>query len=531
MERVDGGKDSVLTRGDLPKRQFNWQPVQQCAAEPAGVSRGHSTCEKTFKQGRAEHVSEGSVMGSSQDKRRQPNIPQGSYPQEEAVNPHGTVEVPSLSSARTKEATREECGTDLMEKVLTRENLEQALKRVEANQGAPGVDGMTTKSLRTYLLEDWSAVRKTLLQGTYQPKPVRRVEIPKPDGGKRLLGIPTVLDRFIQQALLQELTPIFDPEFATTSFGFRPGHSQRQAVRYAQKAIQAGNRWVVDMDLEKFFDRVNHDMLMARIARKVEDERVLILIRRYLEAGVMMNGCCIATEEGTPQGGPLSPLLSNIMLDDLDRELTKRGHVFVRYADDCNIYVRSKRAGERVLRSVTQFVEEQLKLKVNWEKSAVDRPWKRKFLGFSFTKEKETRIRLAPKTVKRFKEKIRELTSRSKSQAMRQRVEDLNTYLMGWVGYYQLADTRSVFLELEKWLRRRLRMCYLDQWKKPKTRRSKLVSLGLDPEFAKLISRSRKGNWRLSNSPQLNTALGLTFWQSQGLRGLVERYDKLRCTA
>ena len=304
-----------------------------------------------------------------------------------------------------------------------------------------------------------------------------------------------------------------------------------QAVRYAQKAIRAGYRWVVDMDLEKFFDRVNHDILMSRIARKVKDKRVLTLIRRYLEAGVMVNGCCVTTEEGTPQGGPLSPLLSNIMLDDLDQELTRRGHVFARYSDDCNIYVQSKRAGERVMKSISAFVEEQLMLKVNQEKSAIDRAWKRKFLGFSFTLERETRIRLAQKTVKRFKNKVRELTSRSKSQAMSERIEELNTYVMGWIGYYQLADTRSVLQELDEWLRRRLRMCYLKQWKKPKTKKSKLVSLGITPEWAQLISRSRKGHWRLANSPQVNKALSLSFWKNQGLLSLVERYDKLRCTA
>lgn len=469
-------------------------------------------------------------MGSSRGKQRQQKIPKGNYLQEEAVNTQGTGGGPSLSPARTKETTREESCNNLMERVVARDNMLYALYRVETNKGAAGIDGMTIESLRPFLKDQWPVIREQLLKGTYQPKPVRRVEIPKPDGGTRLLGIPTVIDRLIQQALLQKMNDIFEPTFVPFSFGFRPHKRAHSAVELAREYIKEGYRWVVDMDLEKFFDKVNHDILMSKVARRIQDKRVLLLIRRYLQAGVMVNGCCIVTGEGTPQGGPLSPLLANIMLNELDLELCRRGHRFVRYADDCNIYVKSRRAGERVMASVKKFVEERLKLKVNMQKSAVDRPWKRKFLGFSFTWDKEPKIRIAPKTKKRFMDKIRELTNRSKSQSMNKRIKAINTYIVGWIGYYRLADTRSVFQSLDEWLRRRLRMCYLKQWKKPKTKRKKLVALGIPPEWAMLISASRKGYWRLSNTPQVNKALGLAFWQEQGLKSLVERYNELRST-
>jgi len=415
-----------------------------------------------------------------------------------------------------------------MEQVVERKNMSQALGRVERNKGAAGVDGVEVKDLRPYLREHWLRVREELLEGTYKPKPVRRVEIPKPDGGVRLLGIPTALDRLIQQAVLQVLTPIFDPGFSEHSYGFRPGRSAHQAVKKAQGYIRDGHRVVVDMDLEKFFDRVNHDILMARVARKVKDKRILKLIRAYLQADIMVNGCCVRAEEGTPQGGPLSPLLANIMLDDLDKELERRGHKFVRYADDANIYVRSQRAGERVLKSVKRLVESRLKLKVNAAKSAVDRPWRRKFLGFSFTTERDARIRVAPKTIERFKDKIRELTSRSRSQAMGKRIEALNTYLRGWVGYFRLADTPTVFERLEKWIRRRLRMCLLKQWKNPATKRRHLVALGIPERWATNISCSRKGYWCLANTPQVNKALDPAYWQAQELISLVGTYRQLR---
>lgn len=467
-------------------------------------------------------------MRSSKERRKQKTPGKGGgYLREEAVNTQGTEGALSSLPARTGERA---CGgedVNLMEEVVSRANMTRALKRVQKNGGAPGIDGMEVKTLLPYLWEHWDTIKEQLLRGTYEPKSVRRVEIPKPDGGKRLLGIPTVLDRLIQQALLQTLTPIFDPTFSHSSYGFRPGKNAHQAVKRSRQYIQEGYRYVVDIDLEKFFDRVNHDILMSRVARRIKDKRVLKLIRRYLQAGVMINGCKVASEEGTPQGGPLSPLLANIMLDELDKELEKRGHRFARYADDCNIYVRSRRAGLRVMESVTRFVEGKLKLKVNQAKSAVDRPWKRKFLGFSFTWEKETRIRIAPKTIQRFKEKIRQTTKRSWGTSMEKRIERLNQYLRGWVGYFRLTEAPSILQSLDEWIRRRLRMCLLKQWKRPRTRRKNLVALGIPEDWARLISGSRKGYWRLSNTPQVNKALGLAYWRNQGLISLYETYRKL----
>ncbi len=456
---------------------------------------------------------------SSRDERRQRKIPHGSYRREEVVNPLETVEVPSSSSARTEERSCQH-ETELMEQVVLRPNMMDAYGQVLRNKGAAGIDGMRVQDLKPYLQENWGRIKQELLTGSYKPRPVRRVEIPKPDGGVRLLGIPTVLDRLIQQALHQTLNIIFDPGFSENSYGFRKGRSAKQGVLKAREYIQEGFRYVVDMDLAKFFDRVNHDMLMSRVARKVADKRVLHLVRAYLEAGVMIGGLFEKTEEGTPQGGPLSPLLANIMLDDLDKELEKRGHRFVRYADDCNIYVKSKRAGERVMEGVRRFVEGKLKLRVNEEKSAVDRPWKRKFLGFSFTNRKEPRIRVAPKTLTRFKAKVRELTSRSKSMSLATRIRRLNEYLTGWMGYFKLAETPSVFEKLDGWIRRRLRMCLLKQWKKPKTRRRELMARGIPYEWAVNISGSRKGYWRLARTPQLSKALGIQYFESQGLFSL-----------
>ena len=468
-------------------------------------------------------------MVSLNAERRKQKISEETCPQREAVNTLGYEEGLSSVSSRTNESIREVHRNNLMEQVIERANLEKAYHRVKRNKGAPGVDGVTTENLRLYLWENWGRIRDELLNGTYKPQPVRRIEIPKPDGGVRLLGIPTVMDRLIQQAVLQVLTPIFDPTFSPFSYGFRPKCSAHKAVKQAQLYIKQGYRYVVDMDLERFFDKVNHDILMSKIAKEIGDRRILRLIRRYLQSGVMINGCCMATEEGTPQGGPLSPLLANIMLHELDEELMKRGHRFVRYADDCNTYVKSKRAGTRVLESVTKFVEKRLKLKVNKDKSASDRPWKRKILGFSFTNAKAGMIRLADKTKIRFKNKIRALTRRNRSQAMSERIDKLNTYLKGWVGYFRLAQTRSIFERLDEWIRRRLRACLLKQWKSPSTKRCNLVLLGIPKEWATNISGSRKKYWRLSNTPQMNKALGLTYWQEQGLVSLVERYDKLSC--
>lgn len=414
------------------------------------------------------------------------------------------------------------------EQVFDRSNMFSALNRVEKNAGAPGSDGLRVDELRSYLKNHWLEIRASLDAETYRPKPVRRVEIPKPDGGVRLLGIPSVLDRLIQQALAQALTPLFEPRFSAHSYGFRPGRSAHQAVSAAQAYIQEGYDWVVDIDLEKFFDRVNHDMLMGRVARVVKDKRVLRLIRRYLESGVLVNGVVMDTEEGTPQGGPLSPLLANILLDDLDQELERRGHRFARYADDCNIYVQSQRAGERVLASVREFLEQKLKLKVNEKKSAVARAGKRKFLGLSFFRYKGTvKVRVAPQSRDRLLEKLRQLTRRTRSGTLDEILERINRQVLGWVGYFRLADTPTVFEEVDGWLRRRLRQLVWKRWKRGKTRWRELVKLGISPNEAAL---GAVGNspWRMAHSPVVDKALDNAYWERQGLASMAERYRELR---
>jgi len=466
---------------------------------------------------------------SSREGRRQQKTPEGACPRKEVVKPQGAAGGPSPSSARGGTTPRGGRDSGLMEQVVARGNMLAALKRVERNGGAPGVDGIPTERLRDQIRAEWPRIREELLAGIYRPMPVRRVEIPKPGGGKRLLGIPTAMDRLIQQALLQVLTPIFDPQFSEASYGFRPGRRAHDAVRKARQYVEEGYEWAVDLDIEKFFDRVNHDILMARVARKVTDKRVLTLIRRYLQAGVMVNGVVIETAEGTPQGGPLSPLLANILLDDLDIELEKRGHKFVRYADDCNVYVKSKRAGERVMTSIRKFLQERLKLKINEQKSAVDRPWKLKFLGFSMYKAKagQILIRLAPQTIDRVKMKIRDITSRNKPVSMAERIERLNAYLGGWIGYFALAETPSIFKNLEGWMRRRLRMCLWKQWKRVRTRYRELRALGLPEWVVHEFANARKGPWRMAHGP-MNRALGNAYWRSQGLMSLIERYQSLR---
>ena len=369
----------------------------------------------------------------------------------------------------------------LMEEVCERENCIQALKQVKSNRGSAGMDGMTVQELPVFLKGHWIAIKESLLNGTYKPQPVRRVEIPKPDGGERKLGIPRVLDRFIQQAVMQVLQRRWDASFSKSSYGFRPKRSAHQAVESAQKHIRAGYRWVVDIDLEKFFDRVNHDRLMGALAKRISDKRMLRLIRAFLKAGVMEDGLVCATDEGTPQGGPLSPLLSNIVLDELDGELERRGHRFVRYADDCNIYVRSRKAGERLMENISEFITKRLRLKVNAAKSAVGKPWERKFLGFSFhmTHFGETRRRIAPKAIERFKERIRKQTQRTRGVSLERMIKELSLYMKGWRGYYGFCQTRHVLELLDRWIRRRIRSYLWTQWMNGRRRVDELTRLGV----------------------------------------------------
>src|SRR6059036_1344131 len=432
----------------------------------------------------------------------------------------GREETESLSAVHEPESPAST--NRLMEEICERENLKQALRRVKANKGSAGVDGMTIGGITDYLKQHWPAIREQLLNGTYKPKPVRRVEIRKPDGGGvRKLGIPTVLDRFIQQAVLQVLQRRWDRTFSQHSYGFRPGRSAHQAVGAAQRYIAAGYRWCVDLDLEKFFDRVSHDKLMARIAMRISDRRMLKLIRAFLKAGVMEGGLVSPVDEGTPQGGPLSPLLSNIVLDEFDRELERRGLRFARYADDCNIYVRSRRAGERVMESMTRFITTKLKLKVNAQKSAVAQPGERKFLGFSFTFNREPKRRIAPKAVLRFKERVRELTSRTRGVSTERMAAELARYLRGWLGYFGKCQTPSVLADLEKWLRRRLRSAIWKQWKRGKVRFAELRKRGVGKDLAAQTADSPHGPWRLANSPALAIAFPNAYFASLGLPRLT----------
>jgi len=411
----------------------------------------------------------------------------------------------------------------LMEEVCERENLMEALRQVKANKGSAGVDGMTVGQLTDYLKQHWPAIREQLLSGTYEPKPVRRVEIPKPDGGGvRKLGIPSVLDRFIQQAVMQVLQRRWDRTFSDHSYGFRPGRSAHQAVAKAQQYIAAGYTWVVDFDLEKFFDRVNHDKLMGQIAKRVEDKRLLKLIRAFLNAGAMENGLVSPSVEGTPQGGPLSPLLSNLVLDELDRELEHRGHRFVRYADDSNIYVRSERAGQRVMESITRFITQKLRLKVNEAKSAVARPQERKFLGFSFTTGPEVKRAIAPKALERFKQRIREITRRAKSVSIEATIAELAPYMRGWRGYFGFCETPEVLVYLTRWVRLRLRAALWRQWKTPRRRRAALIQLGVRPRLASNTAGSGRGPWYLARAKALSVGLSNAHFKSLGLPSLIE---------
>ena len=430
----------------------------------------------------------------------------------------GTESFPAVHGPESPASTNR-----LMEEVCERENLKEALRRVKANKGSAGVDGMTVDEITGYLKQHWPAIREQLLNGTYEPKPVRRVEIPKPDGGGvRKLGIPSVLDRFIQQAVMQVLQRRWDRTFSDYCYGFRPGRSAHQAVAQAQQYIAEGHSWCVDFDLEKFFDRVNHDKLMGQIAKRVEDKRLLKLIRAFLNAGVMENGLVSRSVEGTPQGGPLSPLLSNLVLDELDRELERRGHRFVRFADDSNIYVRSERAGQRVMESITRFITQRLKLKVNETKSAVARPQERKVLGFSFSAGPEVKRVIAPKALDRFKRRIREITRRAKGVSMKTTMEELVPYMRGWRSYFGFCETPVVLKYLTRWVRLRLRAALWRQWKTQRRRRAALIRLGVAERLASNTAGSGRGPWYLARSRALSVGLSNAYFRSLGLPSLVD---------
>jgi len=437
-----------------------------------------------------------------------------------------------MGTARQASPARTDSGGDrapsLIEQVVRRENLLAAHARVVRNAGAPGVDGMTVDDLMAYCRAHWARIREQLLSGTYVPQPVRRVDIPKPGGtGRRTLGIPTVLDRFIQQALLQVLSPIFDPTFSDASYGFRPKRSAHQAVQRARGYIAAGHRWVVDMDLEQFFDRVNHDVLMARVARRVKDARVRLLIRRYLQAGMMEDGLVSPRTEGTPQGGPLSPLLSNILLDEWDRELERRGHRFVRYADDGNVYVRSKAAGNRVLASLERWLLQRLRLRVNRDKSGVARPWSRKLLGYSVTWDRAARLRVAPAAVQRLKTTLRRLLRQGRGRRLADTVKDLSLVLRGWVAYFRLAEAKASFEDVDTWLRRKLRCIIWRQWKRPRTRIRELCRRGLDVARARASASNGRGPWWNAGASHMHAAVPSAGLRRLGLLSLLDEHQRL----
>ncbi|HCO74271.1 DNA polymerase [Clostridium sulfidigenes] len=452
------------------------------------------------------------------------------YLQKDRVELEEYVGAPSISLTLEKRQDAEiKYSNGLLEKIIDRNNLNQAFKRVKANKGSHGIDGMKVDELLQYLKENGDSLRQSILDGSYKPNPVRRVEIPKSDGKKRPLGIPTIVDRVIQQAIAQVLIPIFEEKFSENSYGFRPNRSAHQAILKCKQYMDNGYKWAVDIDLEKYFDTVNHDKLIGLVYKEVKDIRVISLIRKYLQAGVMMNGAVNTTEKGVPQGGNLSPLLSNIMLNELDKELAKRGLNFCRYADDCNIYVKSKKAAERVMHSITKFIEEDLKLKVNKDKSKVDRPWKLKYLGFSFyNKKNEMGIRVHSKSIEKLKATLKKITGRSNAMSMEYRAVKLRQIIIGWINYFKLADMKSTLISLDEWLRRRLRLCYWKQWKKIKTKHDNLVKLGLDSFKAWEYANTRKGYWRISNSPILARTLSNNYLKEQGFITLTESYLRYR---
>jgi RNA-directed DNA polymerase len=447
-------------------------------------------------------------------------------PESSGRNPRGYGVGASNVTARRANDCRD--SEKLMEAVVERGNMTAAYKRVVGNKGVAGADGMTVSELKPYLNEHWERIKSELLEDRYIPESVMEVEIPKPDGGVRKLGIPVVVDRMIGQALYQVMEPIYVPDFSGHSYGFMRGRNAHQAVEKARKYVTEGYRWVVDIDLEKFFDRVNHDILMSRIARKVKDKRVLKLIRRFLQAGIMVNGLETARTEGTPQGSPLSPMLSNIMLDDLDKELERRGHKFVRYADDCNIYVKTRRAGERVMKSITEFLAQRLRLKVNPLKSSVDRPWKRKFLGYSMTSESKPRLKVAARSVERLKDNLREIFRQGRGRNIIKVIEGISIVLRGWVQYFKLSEVKNIFEELDQWIRRKLRCILWRQWKRVYTRAKNLIKRGLNEVRAWQSATNGRGPWWNAGASHMNEAFKKSDFDKMGLVSLLDKILVIR---
>jgi len=455
---------------------------------------------------------------------------------EEKPNPHSRdsgrnlprVESNGHQTDTARKGTPIHNETSLMEAILERDNMFAAYRNVKRNKGAPGIDNMTVEDLKEFLKTEWPRIKEELLEDRYQPQPVKQVEIPKPDGGMRKLGIPTVMDRMIQQAIHQVLNSIFDPQFSESSYGFRPGRSAQQAVLKAREYVAEGREWVVDMDLEKFFDRVNHDILMARVARKIKDKRVLKLIRKYLQSGIMIGGLETIRESGTPQGGPLSPLLSNVLLDELDKELERRDHKFCRFADDCNIYVKSKAAGERVMESIKDFLESKLKLKVNEGKSKVAKPGSRKFLGYTIMKRKGKQIiRVAPKAITRMKDKVRLNLKQGKGRNLKTTIREMYPILKGWINYFKLTEAETPLEELDSWIRRKLRRVIWKQMKRPWTRAKALMKRGVEKDMAWRTAKSRKGPWRCSKTIAMHVAFPNDFFKGMGLISLLKEKQKM----